>query len=140
MIQGILDSLQVDKYSIMYDIHEGNDVLAKEISSDKTRADKVFEAEIPSKNLHDGTSKFVIAEELVRIKIQEIKVIVLACRQHSVKIVFDVAKDLGMVSENLLWIGTESVVRALNETDKGIFVSNFIGIKLNTSDETIGKN
>lgn len=137
----MLDSLQVDKYSIMYDVHEGNDILAKEIvSGDKTRADKVFEAEIPSKNLHDGTSKFLIAEELVRIKIQEIKVIVLACRQHSVKVVFDVAKDLGMVSKTLLWIGTDSVVRALNETDKEIFVSNFIGIKLNTSDETIGKN
>lgn len=140
-IQGILDSVQVAKYSILYDSHEGNDKLAKEIlSADKTRAGNVFEAVLPSENLNDSASKFLVAEELVRIKIHQIRVIVLACRERSVRNVFEVAKELGMVSGNFLWIGTESVVRAINVTDGKTFVSNFIGIRLNTSDETIGKN
>ena len=44
------------------------------------------------------------------------------------------------VSEHFLWIGTEAVVRATTNTPEGINISNFIGIKLNTSEETIGKN
>ena len=144
VILGILDSLQVDKYAIIYETREGNDKLAKQIISsagNKTRASNVFEAELPSNDRHDGSAaKVLVTEELVKIKIQNIKVIVLACREQSVKTVFNVAKELGMVSENYLWIGTESVVLVLNDTIEEAVISNFIGIKLNTSEETIGKN
>lgn len=141
VIKGILDFLQVDKYAIIYEMHEGNDKLAKKIiSGGKTSTGYVFQASLPAKDLHDSATKVLLAETLVKIKIQDVKVVVLACREQSVKTVFEVAKDLGMVSEHFLWIGTEAVVRATTNTPEGINISNFIGIKLNTSEETIGKN
>lgn len=143
VILGILDSLQVDKYAIIYETREGNDKLAKQImsSGDKIRASNVFEAVLPFNDRHDGSAaKVLVTEELIKIKIQKIEVIVLACREQSVNTVFNFAKELGMVSENYLWIGTESVVRVLNDTIEEAVISNFIGIKLNTSEETIGKN
>ena len=145
-IQAILDALQVQKYSIVYETQKGNVKLAKAvISLDTKRAGNVFEAPLPSKEKHDDSTFVVhVTEVLTRIKIQEIKVIVLSCREQSVKTVFDVAKKLGMVSENFLWIGTEAVTQALNDTTNGqgtpIRILNFIGIKLNTSEETIGRN
>ena len=140
MIQGVLDFLQVDKYAILYDMHEGNDKLTKEIiSGGKTSTGYVFEALLPAKDLHDGATKVLVAEKLVKIKIQEVKVMVLACREQAVKTVLEVARDLGMVSEHFLWLGTEDIVRATSNTSVGRTVSNFIGIRLNTSEETIGK-
>lgn len=141
VIQGILDFLQVDKYAIIYEMQDGNDKLAKTIiSGGKTNTGYVFEALLPTKDLYDSATKVLVAETLVKIKMQEVKVMVLACREHSVKTVLEVARDLEMVSEHFLWIGTEAVVRATSNTSVGITVSNFIGIKLNTSEETIGKN
>lgn len=141
VIQGILDFLQVNKYAIIYEMQDGNDKLAKTIiSGGKTNTGYVFEALLPTKDLYDSATKVLVAETLVKIKMQEVKVMVLACREHSVKTVLEVARDLGMVSEHFLWIGTEAVVRATSNTSVGITVSNFIGIKLNTSEETIGKN
>ena len=141
VIQGILDFLQVDKYAIIYDTQDGNDKLAKTITSgDKTSTRYVFEALLPAKDLNDSATNVLVAEKLVKIKIQEVKVMVLACGEQSVKTVLEVARDLGMVSERFLWIGTEAVVRATSNTSVGITVSNFIGIKLNTSEETIGEN
>lgn len=141
VIQGILDFLQVDKYAIIYEMQDGNDKLAKTIiSGGKTNTGYVFEALLPTKDLYDSATKVLVAETLVKIKMQEVKVMVLACREHSVKTVLEVARDLGMVSEHFLWVGTEAVVRATSNTSVGITVSNFIGIKLNTSEETIGKN
>lgn len=141
VIQGILDFLQVDKYAIIYEMQDGNDKLAKTIiSGGKTNTGYVFEALLPTKDLYDSATKVLVAETLVKIKMQEVKVMVLACREHSVKTVLEVARDLGMVSEHFLWIGTEAVVRATSNASVGITVSNFIGIKLNTSEETIGKN
>ena len=78
-------------------------------------------------------------EEMLRIKIQEIKVIFLACREKLVKAVFDIASELGMTSEHFLWVGTESVVQGINNTAEDTPIVNFIGIKTSTSDETIGK-
>ena len=109
------------------------------ISGGKTSTGYVFEALLPAKGLYDSASKALVAEKLVKIKIQEVKVMVLACREQSVKTVLEVARDLGMVSERFLWIGTEAVVRAKSNTFVGITVSNFIGIKLNTSEEIIGE-
>lgn len=141
VIQGILDFLQVDKYAIIYEMQDGNDKLAKTIiSGGKTNTGYVFKALLPTKDLYDSATKVLVAETLVKIKMQEVKVMVLACREHSVKTVLEVARDLGMVSEHFLWIGTEAVVRATSNASVGITVSNFIGIKLNTSEETIGKN
>lgn len=141
VIQGILDFLQVDKYAIIYEMQDGNDKLAKTIiSGGKTNTGYVFEALLPTKDLYDSATKVLVAETLVKIKMQEVKVMVLACREHSVKTVLEVARDLEMVSEHFLWIGTEAVVRATSNASVGITVSNFIGIKLNTSEETIGKN
>lgn len=141
VIQGILDFLQVDKYAIIYEMQDGNDKLAKTIiSGGKTNTGYVFEALLPTKDLYDSATKVLVAETLVKIKMQEVKVMVLACREHSVKTVLEVARDLGMVSEHFLWVGTEAVVRATSNASVGITVSNFIGIKLNTSEETIGKN
>ena len=140
VIQGILEFLQVDKYAVIYEMQGGNDKLAKEIiSGGKTSTGYVFEALLPAKGLYDSASKALVAEKLVKIKIQEVKVMVLACREQSVKTVLEVARDLGMVSERFLWIGTEAVVRATSNTFVGITVSNFIGIKLNTSEEIIGE-
>ena len=141
MIQEILDFLQVDKYAIIYEMLDGNDKLAKAIiSGNKTNTGYVFEALLPTKELYDSATKVLVAETLVKIKIQEVKVMVLACRERSVKTVLEVARDLEMVSEHFLWIGTETVVRATSNTSVGITVSNFIGIEFNTSEETIGKN
>lgn len=142
VIQGILDFLQVDKYAVIYDMQEGNDKLAKEIiiSGGKTSTGYVFEALLPVKNFYNSATKVFVAEKLVKIKMQEVKVMVLACREQSVKTVLEVAGDLGMVSEGFLWIGTEAVVRATSNTVVGITVSNFIGIKLNNSEETIGEH
>ena len=141
VIQGILEFLQVDKYAIIYEMQGGNDELAKEIiSGGKTSTGYVFEALLPASGLYGSATKVLVAEKLVKIKIQEVKVMVLACREQSVKTVLEVARDLGMISERFLWIGTEAVVRATSNTSVGITVSNFIGIKLNTSEETIGKN
>ena len=141
VIQGILDFLQVDKYAIIYEMQDGNDKLAQTITTgDKRSTRYVFEALLPAKDLYDSATKVLVAEKLVKIKIQEVKVMVLACREQSVKTVLEVARDLGMVSEHFLWIGTEAVVRATSNTSVGITVSNFIGIKLNTSEETIGEN
>ena len=141
VIQGILEFLQVDKYAVIYEMQEGNEKLAKEIiSGGKTNTGYVFEALLPAKGLYDSATKVLVAEKLVKIKMQEVKVMVLACREQSAKTVLEVAKDLGMVSERFLWIGTEGVVRATSNTSVGITVSNFIGIKLNTSEETIGEN
>ena len=141
VIQGILEFLQVDKYAVIYEMQGGNDELAREIiSGGKTSTGYVFEALLPANGLYGSANKVLVAEKLVKIKIQEIKVMVLACREQSVKTVLEVARDLGMISERFLWIGTEAVVRATSNTSVGITVSNFIGIKLNTSEETIGKN
>ena len=141
VIKGILDFLQIDKYAIIYEKQEGNEKLAKTIiSGSKTSAGYVYKALLPIKDLYDSATRVLIAETLVKIKIQEVKVMVLACREQSVKTVLEVARDLGMVSEHFLWIGTEAVVRATSSTSVGIIVSNFLGIKLNTSEETIGKN
>lgn len=141
VIKGILDLLQVDKYAIIYETQKGNEKLAKTIiSGGKTSTGYVYKALLPIKDLYDSTTRVLIAETLVKIKIQEVKVMVLACREQSVKTVLEVARDLGMVSDHFLWIGTEAVVRATSNTSVGIIVSNFLGIKLNTSEETIGKN
>ena len=142
VIQGILDFLQVDKYAVIYEMQEGNDKLAKEIiiSGGKTSTSYVFEALLPAKDFYNSATKVLVAEKLVKIKMQEVKVMVLACREQSVKTVLEVAGDLGMVSEHFLWIGTEAVVRATSNTVVGITVSNFIGIKLNNSEETLGGN
>ena len=78
-------------------------------------------------------------EEMLKIKIQGIKVIFLACREKLVKAVFDIASELKMASENFLWIGTESVAHGINNTAEDTPIVNFIGIKTSTSDKTIGK-
>lgn len=141
VIKGILDFLQFEKYAIIYETQEGNEKLAKTIiSGGKTSTGYVYKALLPIKDLYDSATRVLIAETLVKIKIQEVKVMVLACREQSVKTVLEVARDLGMVSDHFLWIGTEAVVRATSNTSVGITVSNFLGIKLNTSEETIGKN
>ena len=141
VIKGILDFLQLDNYAIIYETQEGNEELAKTIiSGGKTSTGYVYKALLPIKDLYDSATRVLIAETLVKIKIQEVKVMVLACREQSVKTVLEVARDLGMVSDHFLWIGTEAVVRATSNTSVGITVSNFLGIKLNTSEETIGKN
>lgn len=142
VIRGILEFLQVDKYAVIYDMQEGNDKLAKEIiiSRGKTSNGYVFEALLPAKDFYNSATKVLAAEKLVKIKMQEVKVMVLACREQSVKTVLEVAGDLGIVSERFLWIGTEAVVRATSNTAVGITVSNFFGIKLNNSEETIGEN
>ena len=141
VIKGILDFLQLDNYAIIYETQEGNEELAKTIiSGGKTSTGYVYKGLLPIKDLYDSATRVLIAETLVKIKIQEVKVMVLACREQSVKTVLEVARDLGMVSEHFLWIGTEAVVRATSSTSVGIIVSNFLGIKLNTSEETIGKN
>lgn len=142
VIRGILEFLQVDKYAVIYDMQEGNDKLAKEIiiSGGKTSTGYVFEALLPAKDFYNSATKVLAAEKLVKIKMQEVKVMVLACREQSVKTVLEVAGDLGIVSERFLWIGTEPVVRATSNTAVGITVSNFFGIKLNNSEETIGEN
>lgn len=141
VIKGILDFLQVNKYAIIYETQEGNEKLAETIiSGGKTSTGYVYKALLPIKDLYDSATRVLIAETLVKIKIQEVKVMVLACREQSVKSVLKVARDLGMVSDHFLWIGTEAVVRATSNTSVGIIVSNFLGIKLNTSEETIGKN
>lgn len=141
VIKGILDFLQVDKYAIIHETQEGNEKLAKTIISEgKTSTGYVYKVLLPIKDLYDSATRVLIAETLVKIKIQEVKAMILACREQSVKIVLEVARDLGMVSDHFLWIGTEAVVRATSNTSVGIIVSNFLGIKLNTSDETIGKN
>lgn len=142
VIRGILEFLQVDKYAVIYDMQEGNDKLAKEIiiSGGKTSTGYVFEALLPAKDFYNSATKVLAAEKLVKIKMQEVKVMVLACREQSVKTVLEVAGDLGIVSERFLWIGTEAVVRATSNTAVGITVSNFFGIKLNNSEETIGEN
>lgn len=142
VIRGILEFLQVDKYAVIYDMQEGNDKLAKEIiiSGGKTSTGYVFEALLPAKDFYNSATKVLAAEKLVKIKMQEVKVMVLACREQSVKTVLEVAGDLEIVSERFLWIGTEAVVRATSNTAVGITVSNFFGIKLNNSEETIGEN
>lgn len=142
VIRGILEFLQVDKYAVIYDMQEGNDKLAKEIiiSGGKTSTGYVFEALLPAKDFYNSATKVLAAEKLVKIKMQEVKVMVLACREQSVKTVLEVAGDLEIVSERFLWIGTEAVVRATSNTAVAITVSNFFGIKLNNSEETIGEN
>ena len=137
VIEKILDSLEVHNYSILHDMNKENHALANEmISRHKTSTGNVFKAVLPSNNIYHSSAKQ--KEELIRIKIRGIKVIVLACRQQSVRALFDAANELGMASENFLWIGTESVVRAINGTIEEKSIANLVGIKITTSDKTIG--
>ena len=147
VIQATLDFLKVKKYSIVYEMHKENEKLAQEgFSPDTNRNGYVFVTPLVSKGKYADFTTLVVqvTEVLTKIKIQEIKVIVLTCGEELVRTVFKIATKLGMVSEDFLWIGTEAVIQALNVTndrhqDMPIGISNLIGVKLNMSEETIGK-
>lgn len=92
------------------------------------------------KETKDENFKVEVTKVLVRLELYPVRVIVCVCAgRAAINTILEVASEFGLLSENYLWIFTERIVNHLHQISSKLLPRRMIGIRLNVTDDVIGK-
>ena len=136
VLRELLISLNASKFAILHDNTSNSRVISTQLTKPfrnrvTEAVETTFDTLLPFNALRGDVITY-----LTRLKLRDVRVIVLSCQDLLADVVFRVAQDLQVNTNGYLWIVSEGVLRTIEQLqDSGYhgFPTNLIGITVGDS-------
>lgn len=142
VLRKLVISLRASKFAVLHDNTSDSRIVARHLA--EQHEDQITEAMM---TVFDTMKTFDVLRvdvisQLTRVRLRDIRVIVLICRGLLVDLVFDVARDLRIHGGDYLWIGSNNVMQFTEQGRRNGYNGypvNFIAISMDSSLTKTGK-